>query len=119
MDDGYRRGPPMRGDYSPRRDGYRDAYRDRSPPPRREYYDDRRGGYRSPPRRGPVEDYPPRRGYDDPYRGAPRGEYVPEPAPYMNGRAAYDHRRPPPGEFPPPRNDYPREPYVRDYDRRY
>ncbi|KAK5653369.1 hypothetical protein OQA88_9061 [Cercophora sp. LCS_1] len=117
-EDGYRRGPPMRGDYSPRRDGgYREAYRDRSPP-RRDYYDDRRGGYRSPPRRGPVEDYPPRR-YEDPYRGAPRGDYPPEPAPYMNGRAPYEHRRAPPSDFPPARNDYPREAYPRDYDRRY
>ncbi|KAL0469340.1 hypothetical protein QR685DRAFT_588822 [Neurospora intermedia] len=114
MDDYDRRGPPPRG-YSPRRDGYRDGYRDRSPPPRREYYDDRRGGYRSPPRR-PIDDYPPPRGrYDDPYR-APR-DYPPDP--YMSGRGdAYD-RRAPPVDFP-PRDPYPREPYPpRDYGRRY
>jgi RNA recognition motif-containing protein len=114
QDDYDRRGPP-RGAYSPRRDGYRDGYRDRSPPPpRRDYYDDRRG-YRSPPRRGPVDDYPPPRGrYDDPYR-APR-DYPPDP--YMNGRAPYD-RRPPPPEFP-PRDAYPRDGYPReDYGRRY
>ncbi|GKT94164.1 pre-mRNA splicing factor [Colletotrichum tofieldiae] len=44
VDDYDRRAPP-RG-YSPRRDGYRDGYRERSP--RREYYDDR-ARYRSPP----------------------------------------------------------------------
>ncbi|KAK3384492.1 hypothetical protein B0T24DRAFT_87913 [Lasiosphaeria ovina] len=104
VDEYDRRGPP-RG-YSPRREGYRDAYRDRpSPPPRREYYDDRRGGYRSPPRRAPIDDYPPPRRYDDPYR-APR-DYPPDP--YVNGRAPYD-RRPPPPEFP-PRDSYPREGY--------
>ncbi|KAI1486815.1 hypothetical protein F5X96DRAFT_673271 [Biscogniauxia mediterranea] len=101
-----RRGPP-RG-YSPR--GYRDDYRDRSP--RREYYDERR--YRSPPRRGPVDDYPPPRGrYDDPYRR----DYGPPPDPYTNGRP-YDR---PPRDFPPreggygPREGggYPREEYRR------
>ncbi|KAK4454052.1 hypothetical protein QBC34DRAFT_176398 [Podospora aff. communis PSN243] len=117
-DDDYRRGPPPRvpGGYSPRRDnGYRDGYRERSPP-RRDYYDDRRGGgYRSPPRRGPVEDYPPRRDYD-PYRGAPR-DYPPDP--YMNGRPPSYERRAPPVDFP-PRDPYPREPYPpRDYERRY
>ncbi|GAB1315802.1 Pre-mRNA-splicing factor srp2 [Madurella fahalii] len=113
-DDYDRRGPP-RG-YSPRRDGYREGYRERSPPPlRRDYYDDRRGGYRSPPRRGPpMDDYPPPRGrYDEPYR-APR-DYPPDP--YMNGRAPYD-RRPPPPDFP-ARDPYPREPYPREYERRY
>ncbi|KAL1842932.1 hypothetical protein VTJ49DRAFT_3720 [Mycothermus thermophilus] len=117
-DDYDRRGPP-RG-YSPRRDGYRDGYRERSPPPRRDYYDDRRGGYRSPPRRGPppMDDYPPPRGrYDDPYRGGPRD--YPPPDPYMNGRG-YD-RPPPPRDFPPPRDPYARDPYPpRDYEpRRY
>ncbi|KAH9907478.1 PXA domain-containing protein [Xylariomycetidae sp. FL2044] len=107
--DGYdRRGPP-RG-YSPPR--YRDDYRDRSP--RREYYDDRR--YRSPPRRGPVEDYPPPRGrYDDPYRR----DYGPPPDPYANGRGPYE--RPGPRDFPPrdggyaPREGggYPRDDYRR------
>ncbi|KAK0708169.1 hypothetical protein B0H67DRAFT_330779 [Lasiosphaeris hirsuta] len=106
-DDEYRRGP------APRSDGYRDRS---PPPPRRDYYDDRRsGGYRSPPRRGPMDDYPPPRRYDDPYRGAPR-DYPPDP--YMNGRAPYD-RRPPPPDFPPPRDGYPREPYPREYERRY
>ncbi|KAI0011491.1 hypothetical protein F4779DRAFT_572972 [Xylariaceae sp. FL0662B] len=102
-----RRGPP-RGGYSPR--GYRDDYRDRSP--RREYYDDRR--YRSPPRRGPVDDYPPPRGrYDDPYRR----DYGPPPDPYTNGRP-YDR---PPRDFPPREGGYgaregggyPREDYRR------
>ncbi|TDZ24528.1 Pre-mRNA-splicing factor srp2 [Colletotrichum orbiculare MAFF 240422] len=55
-DDYDRRGPPRA--YSPRRDGYREGYRERSP--RRDYYDDR-GRYRSPPRR-PTDDYPPPRG---------------------------------------------------------
>lgn len=111
-DDYDRRGPPPRG-YSPRRDGYRDGYRDRSP--RRDYYDDR-AGYRSPPRRGPVEDYlPPPRRYDDPYRR----DYPPPPDPYTNGRP-YD--RPPPRDFPPRDGGYPREGGAyppRDYDRRY
>ncbi|KAL8357846.1 hypothetical protein RB601_009337 [Gaeumannomyces tritici] len=106
-DDYDRRGPP-RG-YSPRRDGYRDGYRERSPP-RREYYDDR-ARYRSPPRRGPVEDYPPPRGrYDDPYR-----RDYPPPDPYANGRP-YD--RPPPRDFPPREAGYSREGgYPREYDR--
>lgn len=106
-DDYDRRGPP-RG-YSPRRDGYRDGYRERSPP-RREYYDDR-ARYRSPPRRGPVDDYPPPRGrYDDPYR-----RDYPPPDPYVNGRP-YD--RPPPRDFPPRDAGYAREGgYPREYDR--
>ena len=117
----YRRGPP-RGGYSPRRDGggYRDGYRERSPPPpRRDYYDDRRGAYRSPPRRGPVDDYPPPRRYEEPYRGGPPRDYAPDP--YMNGRGADPYeRRPPPPEFAQPRDAYPREPYPpRDDYRRY
>jgi len=112
-----RRGPP-RG-YSPRHNGYRDGYRERSPPPRRDYYDDRARAYRSPPRRGPpIDDYPPPRGrYDDipPYGRAPR-EYAPEP--YMNGHGRGFDRRPPPPDFP-PRDPYPREAYAREYDRRY
>ncbi|KAI0396599.1 hypothetical protein F5Y17DRAFT_91602 [Xylariaceae sp. FL0594] len=106
MDAYDRRGPPPRG-YSPR--GYRDDYRDRSP--RRDYYDDRR--YRSPPRRGPVDDYPPPRGrYDDPYR-----RDYPPPDPYANGRP-YDR---PPRDFPPREAGYgPRDapPYPRDDYRR-
>lgn len=108
--EGYdRRGPP-RGYNSPR--GYRDDYRDRSPAARRDYYDDRR--YRSPPRRGPVDDYPAPRGrYEDPYRR----DYGPPPDPYVNGRP-YDR---PPRDFPPreggygPREGggYPREEYRR------
>lgn len=110
-DDWDRRGPPPAG-WSPRRDGYRDGYRDRSP--RRDYYDDR-SRYRSPPRRGPVDDYPPPRGrYDDPYR-----RDYPPPDPYMNGRGPYD--RPPPRDFPPREAGYPRDGGYppRDYDRRY
>ncbi|ROW08231.1 hypothetical protein VMCG_03328 [Cytospora schulzeri] len=110
-DDWDRRGPPPAG-WSPRRDGYRDGYRDRSP--RRDYYDDR-SRYRSPPRRGPVDDYPPPRGrYDDPYR-----RDYPPPDPYMNGRGPYD--RPPPRDFPPRDAGYPRDGGYppRDYDRRY
>lgn len=94
-----RRGPPPRG-YSPRREGYRDGYRDRSP--RRDYYEDRAAGYRSPPRRGPMDDYPPPRGrYEDPYR-----RDYPPPDPYANGRP-YD--RPPPRDYPPREPAYPRE----------
>ncbi|KAK4175567.1 hypothetical protein QBC36DRAFT_22083 [Triangularia setosa] len=113
-----RRGPPRA--YSPHRNGgdYRGDYRDRSPVPRRDYYDDRARPYRSPPRRGPpMDDYPPARRYDDPYRGPPRD--YPPPDPYMNGHAGgrpYD--RPPPRDFP-PRDPYVREPYARDYERRY
>ncbi|KAF6832586.1 Pre-mRNA-splicing factor srp2 [Colletotrichum musicola] len=105
IDDYDRRGPP-RG-YSPRRDGYRDGYRERSP--RREYYEDR-ARYRSPPRR-PIDDYPPPRGrYDDPYRR----DYPPPPDPYANGRP-YDRT---PRDFPPPRDGaYPRDAYPREYDR--
>ncbi|KAI6352195.1 hypothetical protein MCOR25_009497 [Pyricularia grisea] len=109
-----RRGPP-RGYSPPRRDGYRDGYRDRSPP-RREYYDDR-ARYRSPPRHGrgpPMDDYPPpppRGRYDhDPYR-----RDYPPPDPYANGRP-YD--RPPPRDFPPRDPGYAREGgYPREYDR--
>lgn len=119
MDDYDRRGPP-RGGYSPHRNGgYRDGYRDRSPPPRsRDYYDDRARAYRSPPRRGPpMDDYPPRGRYDDPYRPAPRD--YPPPDLYINGHGVrpYERRAPPP-DFP-PRDPYPREPYPRDYERRY
>lgn len=110
QDDYNRRGPP-RG-YSPRRDGYRDGYRERSPgrrPPPPDYYDDRSRGYRSPPRR-PLDDYPPRRGYDDPYRR----DYLPPADPYANGRP-YDR---PPRDFPPRDGGYPRDAYgPRDYDR--
>ncbi|KAK3995829.1 Pre-mRNA-splicing factor srp2 [Cladorrhinum sp. PSN332] len=118
VDDYDRRGPP-RG-YSPRREnGYRDGYRERSPPPRRDYYDDRARAYRSPPRRGPpMDDYPPPRGrYDDvpPYGRAPR-DYPPDP--YMNGHGRPFDRRPPPPDFP-PRDPYPREAYPREYERRY
>lgn len=107
MDDYDRRGPPPRG-YSPRRDGYRDGYRERSP--RRDYYDDR-GRYRSPPRRPPpMDDYPPppRRGgpYDDPYR---RDYGPPPPDPYINGR---------PYDRPPPPRDGPYGGYRGEYDRR-
>lgn len=108
-----RGGPPMRGGYSPRRDGGY-AYRDRSP--RREYYDERQPRYRSPPRR-PMEDYPPpppRGRYEDPYRR----DYPPPPPadPYVDGRA---YERPPPRDFPPAREGAypPREGYARDYDR--
>ncbi|KAK3316106.1 putative methyltransferase-domain-containing protein [Apodospora peruviana] len=115
VDDYDRRGPPRA--WSPRRgEGYREAYRDRSPPPRRDYYEDRRGGYRSPPRRVPADDYVAPRGgrYDDPYR--PPRDYPPDP--YMNGRAPYD-RRPPPPDFPPRDGGYPRPDYPqpRDWDR--
>lgn len=121
--DDYRRGPPRAygdrgGGYSPRREDYREAYRDRSPRARPEYYDDRRYG-RSPPRRGPPMDEfaPPRGRYDDPYRrdyGPP-----PPPDPYVNGGARpYDR---PPRDFPPrdpgygPRDGggYPRDDYRR------
>jgi RNA recognition motif-containing protein len=100
-----RRGPPRA--YSPRRDGYREGYRDRSP--RREYYDDR-ARYRSPPRR-PADDYPPPRGrYDDPYRR----DFPPPPGdPYANGRP----REYPPRDYPPREGGYPREPYPREYER--
>ncbi|KAL5606297.1 hypothetical protein BROUX41_002712 [Berkeleyomyces rouxiae] len=111
MDDFDRRGPmPPRG-YSPRRERYRDPYRDRSPP-RRDYYDDRRSSYRSPPRRPPMDDYE-RRPYEDPYRR----DYSHPPDPY--GRPPMYDR--PPRDYPPrdggyphpPRNVYP----TRDYDR--
>lgn len=116
VDDYERRGPPRGGPggYSPRRDGYRDDYRTRSPPGRRYDDYDRRGGYRSPPppRRAPVDDYPPPRGrYDDPYR--PR-DYPPEP--YVNGRAPYDRPPPPPlreGGYPPREGGYSRDGYDR------
>ncbi|KAJ9151270.1 Pre-mRNA splicing factor [Pleurostoma richardsiae] len=109
--DDYDRRAPAPGGYSPRRDGYRDGYRDRSPP-RRDYYDDR-ARYRSPPRRGPVDDYPPPRGrYDDPYR-----RDYPPPDPYAAPRP---YERPPPRDFPPreagygPRDGgYPRGDYER------
>ncbi|KAJ0319275.1 hypothetical protein COL5a_010228 [Colletotrichum fioriniae] len=105
VDDYDRRGPP-RG-YSPRRDGYREGYRERSP--RREYYDER-ARYRSPPRR-PMDDYPPPRGrYDDPYRR----DYPPPPDPYVNGRGPYDR---PPRDFPPREAGYPRDGYPREYER--
>ncbi|KAK0628974.1 hypothetical protein B0T17DRAFT_505579 [Bombardia bombarda] len=107
----------------------RDRARTRSPGPRRPHLPpideyDRRGpprGY-SPPRRdgyrdGYLDDYAPPRGrYEDPYR-APR-DYPPDP--YVNGRAAYDRRGPPPPEFP-PRDGYAREPYPPrgEYERRY
>ncbi|KAJ4293778.1 hypothetical protein N0V88_005287 [Collariella sp. IMI 366227] len=107
-DDYDRRGPP-RG-YSPRREGgYRDGYRERTPPPRRDYYDDRRGGYRSPPRRGPpMDEYAAPRGrYDDPYARPPPRDYPPDP--YMNGHGGGGGR---------PRT-IAREPYPREYDRRY
>lgn len=110
-DDWDRRGAPP-GGFSPRRDPYRDGYRERSP--RRDYYDDR-ARYRSPPRRGPVDDYPPPRGrYDDPYR-----RDYPPPDPYLNGRPPYD--RPPPRDLPPRDAAYPRDGTYppRDYDRRY
>ncbi|PSR78643.1 hypothetical protein BD289DRAFT_463236 [Coniella lustricola] len=106
-----RRGPPP-GGFSPRHDPYREGYRERSPRPR--YYDERQR-YRSPPRRGPIDDYPPPRGrYDDPYR-----RDYPPPDPYMNGRPPYD--RPPPRDVPPRDAGYPREGAYppRDYDRRY
>ncbi|KAF3761341.1 hypothetical protein M406DRAFT_294885 [Cryphonectria parasitica EP155] len=110
-DDWDRRGPPP-GGFSPRRDPYRDGYRERSP--RRDYYDDR-ARYRSPPRRGGIDDYPPPRGrYDDPYR-----RDYPPPDPYMGGRPPYD--RPPPRDLPPRDAGYPRDGAYppRDYDRRY
>ncbi|KAH8897038.1 hypothetical protein GQ53DRAFT_803158 [Thozetella sp. PMI_491] len=108
----YDRRAAARG-YSPRREGYREGYRERSP--RRDYYDDR-PRYRSPPRRGPVDDYPPPRGrYDDPYRR----DYPPDP---YAARPLYE-RPPPPRDFPPRDPGYPRDPrengYPRDYDRRY
>ncbi|OAA61180.1 pre-RNA splicing factor [Niveomyces insectorum RCEF 264] len=115
-DDYDRRGPPpLRGGYSPRRDGpgYRDNYRDRSP--HRGYYDDRMR-YPTPPRRAPIDDYPPPppRRYDDPYRR----DYPPSD-PYVNNRGPYD-RPPPPRDFPPRDVGYPRDGgYPRDYDRRY
>ena len=109
-----RRGPPRSGGggsgggggggggggYSPRWEGYREGYRDRSP--RRDYYEDR-ARYGSPPRRPPVDDYPPPRRYDDPYRR----DYPPAD-PYANGRGPYD-RPPPPRDFPPRDAGYPRE----------
>ena len=101
-----RRGPPRGGGgggggyRSPGREPYREGYRDRSP--RREYYDDR-PRYASPPRRGPVDDYPPpRRGYEDPYRR----DYPPEP--YPNGRGPYE-RGPPPRDYPPRDGGSPRD----------
>lgn len=112
-DDWDRRGPPP-GGLSPRRDPYRDGYRERSP--RRDYYDDR-ARYRSPPRRGPVDDYPPPRGrYDDPYR-----RDYPPPDPYMNGGGRPPYDRPPPRDLPPRDAAYPRDGAYppRDYDRRY
>ncbi|KAK7991807.1 Pre-mRNA splicing factor [Apiospora saccharicola] len=97
--DDYRRGPPRGGygdrGYSPRRDDYRDGYRDRSPRGRGEYYDERRGRY------------------EDPYRR----DYGPPPDPYVNGRAPYD--RPPrdfpprDGPYPPREGAYPRDDYRR------
>ncbi|KAL1888909.1 hypothetical protein Cpir12675_005998 [Ceratocystis pirilliformis] len=105
-----RRGPPPPRGYSPRRDRYRDHFRDRSPP-RRDYYDDRRAGYRSPHRRPPMDDYD-RRPYDDSYRR----DYAPPPDSY--GRPPIYDR--PPRDYPPresgyhlARNAYP----PRDYDR--
>ncbi|CAP66673.1 uncharacterized protein PODANS_4_8210 [Podospora anserina S mat+] len=116
MNDYDRRGPPRA--YSPHRNGdYRPDYRDRSPVPRRDYYEDRARPYRSPPRRGPpMDDYPPARRYDDPYRGPPRD--YPPPDPYMNGGGRPYDRPPPPRDFA-PRDPYVREPYPREYDRRY
>jgi len=107
-DDYDRRGPPPRA-YSPRREGYRDGYRERSP--RRDYYDDR-ARFGSPPRRGgPLDDYPPPRRDYDPYRR----DYPPPADPY-NGRGPYE--RPPPRDYPPREAGYAREGYPRDYDRR-
>ncbi len=111
-DDYDRRGPPpprAGAGYSPRRDGpgFRDDYRER-------YYDDR-ARYPSPPRRAPMDDYPPpQRRYDAPYRR----DYPPND-PYGN-RGVYD-RPPPPRDFPIPRDPgYPRDSgYPRDYEPRY
>lgn len=111
-DDFDRRPPP--GGFSPRRDPYREGYRERSP--RRDYYDDR-ARFRSPPRRGPPDDYPAPRGrYDDPYRR----DYPPAD-PYLNGGSRPPYDRPPPRDLPPRDAPYAREGGYppRDYDRRY